>query len=202
MRAMTRDYAGRTTAAKRAGAEQRPRAQPRRNRAATRKQSPGKRKAITFSAPSFSAGAVFGAALVLLLANLPGFFRGTVEVIRGEVAETSQPELEFRFNEILENAEVVVDPDAYFSGRPQSPADVSGHAYLLQAASFREMADARNLQTRLGKLGMPAATDTVRLENGTWYRVTVGPYPSKVEAQRALTRLRENRLSAYFVQRG
>ena len=85
-------------------------------------------------------------------------------------------------------------------------ADDSAHQqpqhYLLQAASLRESADADALRARLILLGMPAKSEKVTLASGTWYRVTVGPFVSQTEAQRAMTRLREMNLSALMLKVG
>ena len=48
---------------------------------------------------------------------------------------------------------------------------------------------------------MPVSMSRVALQDGSWYRVTVGPYDSQTEAARALTRLRQQDLRAIMLKR-
>ncbi|GAB2714513.1 SPOR domain-containing protein [Halomonas garicola] len=61
-----------------------------------------------------------------------------------------------------------------------------GH-YMLQAASFREVADANELRSRLQNLSLLAKISEVKASGVTWHRVQVGPY----EDTRELTRARD-----------
>lgn len=188
---MTRDYASRTT----------PRSRPRKTptaRGIRRSQSRVSRSA--FSAPSFSAGVVFGAGLVLLAAYAPAIFEETRTAVRGE-EKPVKPEITFDFPDVLRDSKVLTDPEAYKSGTPEQH-DSGPQLYLLQAASLRADSDAEALRARLTLQGLPASSDKVVLSSGTWYRVTVGPFTSQVEANRAMTRLREMNLSALMLKHG
>ena len=58
--------------------------------------------------------------------------------------------------------------------------------YMLQAASFREMSDARKLAGKLKDLGLLAKVSDVNASGGTvWHRVQVGPYKDTRELNRA-----------------
>ena len=72
---------------------------------------------------------------------------------------------------------------------------------MLQAASFRSREDAERLRAALLLMDLPAATEAKSLSSGHWYRVTVGPFDSPVQAQRALTRLREKDIAAIRLNR-
>ncbi len=66
------------------------------------------------------------------------------------------------------------------------PAASNGHRYMLQAASFREPADAQQLQRRLRDFGLLAQVSEVKASGGeTWHRVQVGPYHDNRELNRA-----------------
>ncbi|WP_280540923.1 SPOR domain-containing protein [Chromohalobacter sp. 11-W] len=70
--------------------------------------------------------------------------------------------------------EVVADPSA------------DGLKYMLQAASFRKVADAKRLASRLQDLGLIAKITEVQTSNDeTWHRVQVGPYQDTNELTRA-----------------
>ncbi|MBY5927842.1 SPOR domain-containing protein [Halomonas denitrificans] len=58
--------------------------------------------------------------------------------------------------------------------------------YMLQAASFREVGDARQLAGRLKDFGLLAKISEVEATGGaTWHRVQVGPYSDRNELARA-----------------
>nr|WP_300311965.1 SPOR domain-containing protein [Halomonas sp.] len=58
--------------------------------------------------------------------------------------------------------------------------------YMLQAASFRDIADANQLASRLKDFGLLAKISDVEAAGGaTWHRVQVGPYSDRQELARA-----------------
>ncbi|MCI0509094.1 sporulation related protein [Chromohalobacter marismortui] len=70
--------------------------------------------------------------------------------------------------------DVVADPSA------------DGLKYMLQAASFRNVADAKRLASRLQDLGLIAKITTVQTASDEiWHRVQVGPYQDTHELTRA-----------------
>ena len=70
------------------------------------------------------------------------------------------------------------------------PAE-DNYAYLLQAGSFKSPDDANRLRAELILTGMQAFTKEVEHQNGTWHRVMVGPFDSKLELTRAKNSLAE-----------
>lgn len=140
-----------------------------------------------------------GAVVVLGAAYLPELLGSPSPAASapGPVPE-SQPQLTFEFDDLLRNSRVTADPEPYES----APATAAGREeIILQAASFRDREDAERLRAALLLMDMPAATSAISLDNGGWYRVTVGPFDSQVKAQRALTRLRENNIAAIWTRR-
>lgn len=63
--------------------------------------------------------------------------------------------------------------------------------YFVQAAAPRSEQAATELAARLKKAGLPSFTERVQASDGTRWRVRVGPYGSRQEAERARARLRE-----------
>ncbi|MBB3191103.1 SPOR domain-containing protein [Halomonas cerina] len=74
---------------------------------------------------------------------------------------------------------------------PPEAAPAAGSAgtdkrYVLQAASFRDAGDARQLAGRLKDFGLLARISEVEATGGaTWHRVQVGPYQDRRELNRA-----------------
>ncbi len=66
---------------------------------------------------------------------------------------------------------------------PQTPTEPG--RYMLQAASFREIADAKKLSSRLQNLSLLAKISEVKASGVTWHRVQVGPYEDTRELNRA-----------------
>ncbi len=145
-----------------------------------------------WSAPSFSAGVIFGAALVLLASYAPTVFEDTVASARGPVTEPEN--IVFEFEDILENGTVEVDPNAYQAEFPGEDPDQPLPEYQVQAISVKSAADATKITRELIALGLPARSERVDLSSGPWYRVMVGPYHSKREAERVINRLEERNM--------
>jgi hypothetical protein len=181
-----------------------------------------------FHAPSFSAGVVMGAVVVLGAAYLPEMLGGPArETVAAPPAPVdTRPTLTFEFDHLLRNSEVTADPEPYVSAprvrrgsttTPEAavgaaeaavgaaeaapvpgPAGAVAETFMLQAASFRSREDAERLRAALLLMDLPASTTTSSLSTGTWHRVTVGPFDSRVQAERAMTRLREQNIAAIW----
>lgn len=63
--------------------------------------------------------------------------------------------------------------------------------FFVQAAAPRNEQSARDLAARLKATGLPSFTERVQASDGPRYRVRVGPYASRADAERARARLRE-----------
>ena len=68
-----------------------------------------------------------------------------------------------------------------------------GHAYLLQAGSFRSHDDAERMRATLALVGLPAQIHTVELDDGAeWHRVRVGPFDDSERLEEAALRMEDN----------
>ena len=181
MAPMSRDYASRSTRT----AKPRPRSGARKRPA---KATAGTDRGI-WSAPSFSAGVIFGAALVLLLSYAPTAFENTVAAARGPISEPEN--ITFEFEDILENGTVEVDPNTYEASFPGENPDEPAPEYQIQAISVKSASEATGLTRQLISMGLPARSERVDLSSGPWYRVMVGPYESKRKAERVINQLEE-----------
>lgn len=89
--------------------------------------------------------------------------------------------------------------------KPIAPPEKSNpelFKYTIQAGSFRTSEDADKMVAKLGRLGYPAfwVKGLVR-GNETWYRVRIGAFKDRMDAESSLTRLKHDNIDAIFVKR-
>ncbi|GAA0574641.1 SPOR domain-containing protein [Halomonas salifodinae] len=114
---------------------------------------------------------------------------------RPERQETTAPTSDSTSDEEDPIARVIAANLAENEARSSTPAAstpatassaASGHRYMLQAASFREVNDAQRLAGRLRDFGLVARISEVSGSDGNaWHRVQVGPYEDTRELNRA-----------------
>ena len=176
----------------------------------TRRQ-PDKRTNVLFHGPSFIAGIVLGALGVLAGAYGPELLEQT-PVTKDSPAEPTKPKLTFEFPKLLKENKVVVDPTPYTPpGAVTNPAIVTTpevitsapepKEFILQAGSFRSVSDAESVRASLLLQDLPVSMVPVTLADGTWYRVVVGPYGLRDDAQATLSRLQEQNLNVILQER-
>ncbi|GGB62922.1 cell division protein FtsN [Shewanella inventionis] len=85
------------------------------------------------------------------------------------------PQEEWTYLEELENKEVEIDLPA--------TGVVSSGIYQMQCGSFRQESQANEMKARIAFQGMEAQVRRSEGANGIWYRVVLGPFPSKREAE-------------------
>ncbi len=182
---MPKDFAGRTSSSARASSRKT-------KRKPTKQANP--RQRVLFHGPSFATGALVGAAIVILTAYGPELLQVPESQPPLTEANREPPPLEFTFPDALQNSEVKADPEPY--AVPAEQRQNLDRIYNIQAASFRNKSDADQLRARLLLENLPARTAASRVNGQTWYRVVVGPITGRLDADRAMTRLREQGLSA------
>jgi cell division protein FtsN len=185
---MTKDFANRGQSAKPAKKRSRPSA-----RTARATPTRGK-KTASFHGPSFSSGAIFGAVLVLLAAYLPEWLE-TPPGSKEQAATNAPvaPSVTFEFPDILKDREIPVDTSPYQT--ESSKQSDKPNSYKVQAASFRDRGEADELRANLLLSNLPANVVISDGDTGRWFRVTLGPFDRRVDANRALTKLRERGIS-------
>ncbi|GIU12096.1 SPOR domain-containing protein [Shewanella sp. MBTL60-007] len=86
------------------------------------------------------------------------------------------PKEEWTYLEELENKKVEVDiPDT--SDKPKRP-------YQMQCGSFRKESQANELKAIIAFQGLEAQVRKVKGSSGIWYKVVLGPYDKKRDAER------------------
>ena len=186
---MPKDFASRSRTAKRKPAP--------RKQSGTR-TSPVKQKPVLFHGPSFSSGALIGAAVVLAAAYAPDFLHQSDLTMNDTDATEPTPTLRFEFPTILRDTEVQGDPSSYSVPKPSLPGEEV--VYRVQAASFRKVDDADQLRALLLLQNLPVEMSTSQVNGQRWHRVVVGPFTRKLDAERARTKLREQDLPAILMR--
>lgn len=88
-----------------------------------------------------------------------------------------KPKEEWTYLNELENKHVEVDlPDTVATRTPQQ--------YQLQCASFRQAAQANQMKAVIAFQGLEAQVRQIEGTSGTWYKVILGPYQSRRDAER------------------
>jgi cell division protein FtsN len=144
---------------------------------------------------------VFGAALILLASYAPGVFKETVVAVRQQVTEPAEA-IEFNFPDMLANDSVTVDPSAYDGQFTDEDPDAPVTEFMIQVASLKSYGAASNLAAELDSSGLSARFERVVLDQVTWYRVMVGPFPGRQEANRAMTALRKRNMGPRLIKSG
>jgi cell division protein FtsN len=121
-------------------------------------------------------------------------------------AKTSAPEpsdAQFDFYEMLPKFEVVV-PEQDGSGAPEPsrvPVQRPG-AYILQAGSFRNPADAERVRALIALEGVTSTIQKVTIDKDTWHRVRIGPITNLERLEDTRSRLRQARIDALVIRVG
>ena len=116
-----------------------------------------------------------------------------------------EPELErtYEFWDRLPIDELEADTTPYGHPNSATAADPAQEVeYLIQVGSFKQLADAEALRAGLILDGHEAQTTEVTLaDHAHWFRVLVGPFPTRRETQRAMTLLREQNITSLLLER-
>jgi cell division protein FtsN len=110
---------------------------------------------------------------------------------------------EYDFYEMLPKFEVVVpEKDREVKrDQPNSPIERPG-VYVLQAGSYRNVADAERVRAQLALQNVDAAVQRVAIDNDVWHRVRIGPLTDLAEVNRLRSRLRAADLNALVIRVG
>ena len=133
-----------------------------------------------------------------MAAYAPEWLDAPISEISAELTTEEQtPIVEFDFPNLLKDSEVLPDPSVYEI--PEAEIQRQPSSYSIQAASFKSANDANNLRAKLILENLTAEVDSSLVNDQVWFRVTVGPFPRKVEADRAMTTLREMFLTSIML---
>ncbi|WP_226664230.1 SPOR domain-containing protein [Microbulbifer aggregans] len=180
-----------------------------------RKQSSGKPAWVWFVLGNFVGGfAVF----IFLLNDMKTEQAKVTAKSSKPAAEKAAPaesKPRFDFYTLLEENEVKVPKPKNQQVRVRDSGDKSGDSgktvdhsdpasdlvYILQAASFRDAAEAERLRAQLMLANLDAKVESATDSRGTWHRVLVGPYTSRSKVAKAREILADHRLMPLVLKR-
>ncbi len=117
---------------------------------------------------------------------------------------SQEDETQFEFYEMLPKFEVVipeqdggVPPATPGAGPVQKPG-----AYILQAGSFRNHADADRMRALIAMQGVESKIQKVTIDRDTWHRVRVGPITNLQQLEDTRSKLRNARIDALVIRVG
>jgi cell division protein FtsN len=137
------------------------------------------------------------ASFLVYLATLPGTAPPATEAPAAASAP-AQPRYEFFQVLPQQSIEVDVDPAQVAAQRGSD----SNEVYLLQAGSFRQAEDADRRRAELLLLGLEPRVEETRGANGRWFRVLLGPFPSRSRMAAARSLTAQQRIDTLLLKRG
>ncbi|HKE44877.1 MAG TPA: SPOR domain-containing protein [Steroidobacteraceae bacterium] len=109
----------------------------------------------------------------------------------------------YDFYQMLPKFEVVVPEREKAEAADAKPAPIERPgAYVLQAGSYRNYADADRVRAQLALLGVESKVQKVSVDNDTWHRVRIGPIEDLKELNRTRDRLRQADIDALVIRVG
>jgi len=173
------------------------------------------------SAPSMSAVAAFVVGLAMGLAVAMAVYLYDRRP-GGQVAQQSAPrardqpdesvkstpasqeaETQFDFYEMLPKFEVVIpEEDGRAPPTAGAAAVAKPGAYILQAGSFRNHADADRVRALIAMQGVESKIQKVTIDKDTWHRVRVGPIANLQKLEETRSRLRQAQIDALIIRVG
>ena len=117
--------------------------------------------------------------------------------------EAEEPAAQYDFYDMLPRFEVVV-PERDTEVRrdlPSARVERPG-AYVLQAGSYRNAADAERRRAQLAKQGIAATVQRVAVDADVWHRVRIGPVRDLNQVNRLRDNLRASDIDALVIRVG
>lgn len=147
--------------------------------------------------------AVAAIAFITLRPVEPEFAEAEPAAPAPQVQQQSSPKIppkqppRFKFYDGLKEAEVRPSEEAYKVETPP-PASQDSNRYLVQAGSFKSRDDAEKRKANLALIGIESKIAQVDLQGkGIRYRVQIGPALTRVQTEKTMQQLRENRIDSF-----
>ena len=117
------------------------------------------------------------------------------------VAEEPHPSARFDFYDMLPQFEVVI-PEVETNATPDARATAVEEPgrYVLQAGSFRELADADRMQANLALLGIESRVQRVSIDDDIYHRVRVGPTEDLADLNQIRRRLWDAEIEVLLIR--
>lgn len=96
---------------------------------------------------------------------------------------------------------VLADGNSENKGPAPEPEMKENASYVVQTGVFRELPNAQGLKDTLQSIGyLSFAIDTVQVKEQTMYRVSMGPFTRKDEAEELVKKLRAQHFDSYVIR--
>lgn len=118
-------------------------------------------------------------------------------VVKKEPSKTNEQKKkeDFEFYQILQDSEVDTSHVDAYKSTPRAEQDFY---YMIQAASFRNHADADRMRADLILSGLDASIKKTIGKNGKpWHRVILGPFTSRSKMNRSIDKLASKDIQAF-----
>ncbi len=119
----------------------------------------------------------------------------------GDAAQPTDDGPRFDFYRLLPKMEVVIPDEEINRERASLPKRKSRGTFVIQAGSFRRLAEADGLKARLALMGIEADIQTIVVGNGrTWHRVRIGPFRDVRALREIRRRLRRAQIEFVVIE--
>jgi cell division protein FtsN len=116
---------------------------------------------------------------------------------------SQEPAAEFDFYEMLPKFEVVIPEKDGTTARAGAGTTVQKPgAYVLQAGSFRKLADADRVRALIALQGVESKIQKVTVDTDTWHRVRIGPITNLQKLEETRSKLRQAQIEALVIRVG
>ena len=116
---------------------------------------------------------------------------------------SQEAEPQFDFYEMLPKFEVVIPEKDGSTPKPASAGPVQKPgAYVLQAGSFRNPADADRVRALIALQGVESKIQKVTVDTDTWHRVRIGPITNLQKLEDTRSKLRQAQIEALVIRVG
>jgi cell division protein FtsN len=125
----------------------------------------------------------------------------TVHEERDEPDTPPPPKSKFDFYDELPKFEVVIPEQERDVRTDAAPAPVNEPGtYVLQAGSFRNMADADRTKATLAMQGVESRIQQVTIDEDTWHRVRIGPFDDLAQLEQMRRKLRDKHINVIVIR--
>jgi cell division protein FtsN len=116
---------------------------------------------------------------------------------------SQQAETQYDFYEMLPKFEVVIpEQDGRVAEKPGAGPVQKPGAYVLQAGSFRNHADADRMRALIAMQGVESKIQKVTIDKDTWHRVRIGPITNLRKLEDTRSKLRQAQVDALVIRVG
>ncbi|TRX53416.1 SPOR domain-containing protein [Thalassomonas sp. M1454] len=176
-----------------------------RPRATKKKKNPYKPKGKKAVANNSGFKPVFIGLIIVAIISTFAYFlfslKNNASDVEGLEIKLSEPANSTEYVEEDPLPEPPTEDWSYFKNLPEKDVAVGDYdvkesgPYQMQCASFRNQNDAEKLKAKIAFTGLSSTVRKSVGSNGTWYKVVLGPFERKRQAESAKHKLKRNKIN-------